>query len=170
MLVKGGPVTLLNIRGTRLNNHEYLWCVLVRCWKLHRHDDVIKWKHFSRYWPFLRGIHRSRVNSLAQRPVTRSFLVIFDLCRNKRLSKQSHPFWRHRNGVRCIYTYIYIYIYIFIGKWTVLSWLIVTCQLPVWGTRTWLPLSLWVFSCLMWPCDHDVNRHMDTTNNIVIYL
>ena len=27
------------------------------------HDDVIKWKHFPRYWPFLRGIHRSPVNS-----------------------------------------------------------------------------------------------------------
>ena len=27
------------------------------------HDDVIKWKHFWRYWPFLRGIHRSPVNS-----------------------------------------------------------------------------------------------------------
>ena len=30
------------------------------------HDDVIKWKHFLRYWPFVRGIHRywSPVNSL----------------------------------------------------------------------------------------------------------
>ena len=27
------------------------------------HDDVIKWKHFLRYWPFVRGIHRSPVNS-----------------------------------------------------------------------------------------------------------
>ena len=27
------------------------------------HDDVIKWKHFPRYWPFVRGIHRSTVNS-----------------------------------------------------------------------------------------------------------
>ena len=27
------------------------------------HDDVIKWKHFPRYLPFLRGIHRSPVNS-----------------------------------------------------------------------------------------------------------
>ena len=27
------------------------------------HDDVIKWKHFRRYWPFVRGIHRSPVNS-----------------------------------------------------------------------------------------------------------
>ena len=27
------------------------------------HDDVIKWKHFPRYWPFVRGIHRSPVKS-----------------------------------------------------------------------------------------------------------
>ena len=26
------------------------------------HDDVIKWKHFPRYWPFVRGIHRSPGN------------------------------------------------------------------------------------------------------------
>ena len=26
-------------------------------------DDVIKWKYFPRYWPFVRGIHRSPVNS-----------------------------------------------------------------------------------------------------------
>ena len=27
------------------------------------HDDVIKWKHFPRYLSFVRGIHRSPVNS-----------------------------------------------------------------------------------------------------------
>ena len=27
------------------------------------YDEVFKWKHFPRYWPFLRGIHRSPVNS-----------------------------------------------------------------------------------------------------------
>ena len=27
------------------------------------HDDVIKWKHFLRYWPFVWGIHRSTANS-----------------------------------------------------------------------------------------------------------
>ena len=27
------------------------------------HDDVIKWKHFPHNWPFVRGIHRSPVNS-----------------------------------------------------------------------------------------------------------
>ena len=31
--------------------------------KVFSHDDVIKWKHFPRYWPFVRGIHRSPVDS-----------------------------------------------------------------------------------------------------------
>ena len=29
----------------------------------YNHDDVIIWKKFPRYWPFVRGIHRSPVNS-----------------------------------------------------------------------------------------------------------
>ena len=70
------------------------------------HDDVMKWKHFPRYWSFVRGIHRSPVNPPHKGPVTRSFDVLFDLRLNKRLSKQSwgwwfetpsHPLWRHRN-------------------------------------------------------------------------
>ena len=31
--------------------------------KYRYHDDVIKWEHFPRYWPFVRGIHWSPVNS-----------------------------------------------------------------------------------------------------------
>ena len=31
-------------------------------WLRFRHDDVIKWKHFPRNWPFVREIHRSPVN------------------------------------------------------------------------------------------------------------
>ena len=27
------------------------------------YDDVIKWKHFPRFWPFVRGIHQSPVSS-----------------------------------------------------------------------------------------------------------
>ena len=30
--------------------------------KITWHDDVIKWKHFPRHWPFVREIHRSPVN------------------------------------------------------------------------------------------------------------
>ena len=37
-------------------------CVKGRLWEK-EHDDVIKWKHFPRYWPFVRGIHRGPVNS-----------------------------------------------------------------------------------------------------------
>ena len=57
------------------------------------HDDVIKWKTFLRYCPYVRGIHRSPVNFSSQRPVTRSFDVFFDLRLNKRFSKQSWGRW-----------------------------------------------------------------------------
>ena len=33
---------------------------LVMRWYILWCDDVIKWNHFPRYWPFVRGIHRSR--------------------------------------------------------------------------------------------------------------
>ena len=36
---------------------------LGRRWEKVRHDDVIKWKHLSRHWLYVRGIHRSPVNS-----------------------------------------------------------------------------------------------------------
>ena len=44
-----------------------LWISVIELWILYTfvflHDDIIKWKYFSRYWPFVRGIHRSPVNS-----------------------------------------------------------------------------------------------------------
>ena len=71
------------IGGTIVGRYDNLWdhqwwqswplgfpCLL---WAAHKvthqarwrtyHDDVIKWKHFPRYWSFVRGIHRSPVNS-----------------------------------------------------------------------------------------------------------
>ena len=56
-------------------------------WRRRYHDDVIKWKYFPRYWPFMRGIHQSSVNSPHKWPVKRIFCVFFDLRLNKRLSK-----------------------------------------------------------------------------------
>ena len=41
------------------------------------------WRHFSRYWRFVRGIHRWPC----------SFYVFFDLRLNKRLNKQSRRQW-----------------------------------------------------------------------------
>ena len=43
------------------------------------HDDVIKWRHFPRYWPFVRGIHRSPVNS-PQKGQWRGALMFFFIC------------------------------------------------------------------------------------------
>ena len=57
------------------------------------HDGVIKWKHFSRYWPFVRGIHRSPVNSPHKGQWRGASMFFFDLRLNKRLSKQSWGWW-----------------------------------------------------------------------------
>ena len=57
------------------------------------HDDVIKWKHFPRYWPFCAGNSPVNGEFRSQRPVTRSFDLFFDLRMNKRLSKQSRRRW-----------------------------------------------------------------------------
>ena len=42
--------------GTHRHFHWRIIAVLTQ------HNDVIKWKHFPRYWPFVRGTHRSPVN------------------------------------------------------------------------------------------------------------
>ena len=47
------------------DHHETLQASRQQCFFLstfQSHDDVIKWKHFPRYWPFVRGIHRPPVN------------------------------------------------------------------------------------------------------------
>ena len=65
------------------------WSLVIPGWMLERvidptmakagqlHDDVINWKYFPRYWPFLWGIHRSPVNSphKGQRRVWMSSLI-----------------------------------------------------------------------------------------------
>ena len=38
------------------------------------HDDILKWQHFSRYWPFVQGIHQSLVNSPHKGPWHRALM------------------------------------------------------------------------------------------------
>ena len=59
MLFHGSVFLMLPLTSVQLT----AWC----------NDDVIKWKHFPRYWPFVRGFHRR------QRPVTRS-IDVFLIC------------------------------------------------------------------------------------------
>ena len=68
------------------------------------HADVIKWKHFTRYWPFVRGIHWSSVNSLPQIQWRTAFMFSL-ICAsingwvNDReaggFETPSRPLWRH---------------------------------------------------------------------------
>ena len=62
------------------------------------HDDVIKWNHFPRYWPFVRGIHRSPVNS-PDKGQWRGALMFSFTCAwiNAWVNnREAGNFWRHR--------------------------------------------------------------------------
>ena len=86
--------------------HWHISAVCQAKWHAALYDDVIKWKHFPRYWPFWAGNSPITGEFPSQRPVTRRFDVFLDLRLNKRLSKQSWgwwfetppcPLWRHCN-------------------------------------------------------------------------
>ena len=56
---------LIALKYMRLLFHQY-WCPEEHTgvdYVIERHDDVIKWKYHPRYWPCVRQIHRSPVNS-----------------------------------------------------------------------------------------------------------
>ena len=61
--------TVLLLRGPLAHSfqvtatHVKIWYPQMKATVSSFHDDVIKWKHFPRNWPFVRGIHRSPVNS-----------------------------------------------------------------------------------------------------------
>ena len=70
------------------------------------HDDVIKWKHFPRYWPFVRGIPRSPVNSPYKGQWRGSLMFsLICVCINGSVNNReageletlSRPLWRHFN-------------------------------------------------------------------------
>ena len=72
VLKKGvSQIQALYIVGFEISVVWQMWLALcykmktymVRKGSFHTHDDVIKWKHIPRYWPFVRGIHQSPVNS-----------------------------------------------------------------------------------------------------------
>ena len=44
-----------------------------------KHDDVIKWKHFPRNWPSVRGLHRFPVNS-PHKGQRRGALMFYLIC------------------------------------------------------------------------------------------
>ena len=107
--VDGDVVTCLNNTVTCQGGwHLYIWSWL-KCWVTHHdmrslstNDDVIKLKHFPRHWPFVRGIHRSLVNS-PHKGQWRGPLMFSLICTrvngrvNSGFETPSCPLWRHRN-------------------------------------------------------------------------
>ena len=82
----------IHVLTTAAVRNQYLeqdWWGRVWLTPIRLHDDVIKWKHFPCYLPFVRGT----TDHPLTKAVTRSFDVFFDGRLNKRLSKQSK---RHR--------------------------------------------------------------------------
>ena len=83
------PKRLMRIRRTLTTMLTNRWINV----QVYMHDDVIKLKHFPPYWPFVRVIHRSPVNSPHKGHWRGVFGVFYDLCLNKRLSKQMLRWW-----------------------------------------------------------------------------
>ena len=53
-------------RSSRCQNGQFknvLGYICHHIYTLFSHDAIIKWKHFPHYWPFVRGIHQSLVDS-----------------------------------------------------------------------------------------------------------
>ena len=49
--------------GLNVLSIRYLSCFLHRSFFFCQHDDVIKWKHFLRYWPLVQQLVESSINS-----------------------------------------------------------------------------------------------------------
>ena len=47
---------------SQISKQSMEYGLMLHCFyaKVNGHEDVTKWKYFPRYWPFVRGIHRSR--------------------------------------------------------------------------------------------------------------
>ena len=79
----------------------------------HYHDDVIKWKHFPRYWPFVRGIHWLPVNS-PHKGQWRGDLMLSFICAwiNNR---EAGDLGRHRAHNDVIVMILHCYVYCYYG-------------------------------------------------------
>ena len=59
-----------------INGQPVLWSLMrIPLW----HDEVVKWEHFPRYWPFVGGIHRGRSPVNSPHKGQRSGTLMFSL-------------------------------------------------------------------------------------------
>ena len=112
------------------------------------HDDVIKWKHFPHYWPFVRGIHRWPGNS-PHKGQWSGALMLSLICAwiygwvNNREAGDLRRHWVHYNVtvMRCA-----VYPTIGCGVVIILS---IFCKIPNKGHPIARPRG-WAMGCLLW--------------------
>ena len=108
------------------------------------HDDVIKWKHFQRYWPFVRGIHRWIPRPKASDAELWRFLwsapeqAIELTIETPVIWDASRSLWRHCNATVAVYLIEYVHGFV------VLCLLWLNC-----GFREEL---CYVFTRILWDC------------------
>ena len=136
-------------------------------WRHLYKNNVTRWRHpmetFSALLDICAGNSPVTGEFRAQRPVTRSFDVFFDLRLNKRLSKQwwgwlfetpSHPLWRHYNEYTVGWNFLTMhYRYMFLAPrflYTTRSDCRASCFIKVMISRghrnkTWLVVGRYIF-------------------------
>ena len=122
----------------------------------------------------------------AQRPVTRSFDVFFDLCPNKRLSKQSWcwwfetpsagSLWRHSNVPRCFSRSSYATLYKLNQRWLIISLALIRYQqIKIqnrsysWEASWWYHLQSHSHICKWWQNLRCANTILIRKKSIWIY-
>ena len=75
-------------------NMTFSWTLYLECNNSSTYDDVIKWKYFPRYWPFVRGIHRSPVD-LSHKGLWRGALM-FSFINGWANTREAGDLRRHR--------------------------------------------------------------------------
>ena len=100
------PWTLPSGKSDQIKKLLCIWC---KTWRSfynlainilldYLHDDVIKWKHYPRYWPFVRGIHRWPVDCPHKASDAELWCFFFYLRLNKRWAsnRDAGDLRRHR--------------------------------------------------------------------------
>ena len=88
-----------------------------RIWNFYKHDNVIKWKHFPRYWLFVREIHRLPVNSphKCQWHGALTFSLICARINGWVNNREAGDSRRH--GAHCDVIVMYVGIIYILGQW-----------------------------------------------------
>ena len=129
-------IWVMSTKGVICTKGVKMCSVLIPCSQALKEHDVIKWKHFRHYWPCVRGIHWSPVNSshkgqwhgalvfsLIYARTRTAAIGMFDVImdRHRITSRTFVPVVLTRDTRHYIYhTHIYIHVYVCVYGYAVL--------------------------------------------------